>query len=237
MPSFSGFITHNIPSLKKIITFFINCVNNKNCEKGIKSTLFLLFESFFVIKMLGMKKFLISLLALFIICPAIADNNVMFGDKANSMTLYAAQSTGSGSLLKLVQPGIWEFYPQTLVMLQYAQPIKFFRLDSRLNLNIGQNFAYNSSRGLSFMGIGISVDTALLQYDGWYMGIGIGPFMRNRMDRWVESRLVFGEKFFIGKNISDNWYAEIFTIHFSNGNFTPRNEGFNFAGISVGYKF
>ena len=184
-----------------------------------------------------MKKILISLCALYIVCPAIADNNVMFGDKINSMTLYAAQSTGSGSLLKLVWPGIWDFYPQTFVMLQYAQPIKFFRLDSRLNLNIGQNFAYKSSRGLSFMGIGISVDTAILQYNGWYMGIGIGPFMRNRMDRWVESRLVFGEKFFIGKNISDNWQFEIFTIHFSNGNFTPRNEGFNFAGISIGYRF
>lgn len=184
-----------------------------------------------------MKKILISLFALSVVCPAIADTNVMFGDKINSMTLYAAQSTGSGSLLKLIQPGIWDFNAQTFVMLQYAQPIQFFRLDSRLNLNIGQNFAYNSSRGLSFMGIGISVDTALLQYNGWYMGIGIGPFMRNTRDYWVESRLVFGEKFFIGKNISNNWQFEIFTIHFSNGNFTPRNEGFNFAGLSIGYRF
>jgi len=171
-------------------------------------------------------------------CPVFADKNVMFGDnKINAFTLYTAQSVGSGSLLKLVQPGIWDFSPQTFVMLQYSQPIQFFRLDSRLNLNIGQNFAYQSSRGLSFTGIGISVDTALLQYDGWYMGIGIGPFMRNNMDYWVESRLVFGEKFFIGKNISNNWHAEIFTIHFSNGNFTPKNEGFNFAGLSIGYSF
>ena len=184
-----------------------------------------------------MKKFLVSFLSLCAVGSAIADTNVMFGDKINSLTLYTAQSTGSGSLLKLIQPGIWDFNPQTFLLLQYSQPIKFFRLDSRLNLDIGQNFAYRSSRGLSFMGIGISVDTALLQYDGWYMGIGIGPFMRNNMDYWVESRLVFGEKFFIGKNISDNWHAEIFTIHFSNGNFTTRNEGFNFAGMSIGYRF
>lgn len=169
--------------------------------------------------------------------PAIADSNVFFGEKLNSITLYGAQSTGSGSLLKLVQPGIWDFNPQTFIMAQYAQPIQFFRLDSRLILNIGQNFAYNSSRGLSFMGIGISVDTALVQYDGWYMGIGIGPFMRNNMDRWVESRLVFGEKVFIGKNINENWNVEMFTIHFSNGNFTPKNEGFNFVGLGIGYKF
>lgn len=184
-----------------------------------------------------MKKYLVSLFAMFVICPALAEYNVMFGDKINSITLYAAQSVGSGSLLKLVQPGIWDFNPQTFVMFQYSQPMKFFRLDSRLNLNIGQNFAYRSSQGLSFMGIGISVDTALLQYRGWYIGIGIGPFMRNDRDYWVESRLVFKEKFFIGKNISDNWHIELFTVHFSNGNFTPANEGFNFAGLSVGYRF
>jgi len=86
-------------------------------------------------------------------------------------------------------------------------------------------------------GIGISIDTALLQYDNWYMGIGIGPFMRGTMDYWVESRLVFEEKFFIGKNINEKWNFEIFTLHFSNGNFTNKNEGFNFFGVGFGYKF
>lgn len=184
-----------------------------------------------------MKKFLISLIALTSAVPAVAETNIMFGDKINAMTFYAAQGVGSGSLLKVIQPGLWDFNPQTFVMLQYSQPIRFFRLDSRLNLNVGQNFAYKSSQGLHFMGIGISVDTALLQYDDWYMGIGIGPFMRERRDRWVESRLVFGEKVFIGKNISENWHIELFTIHFSNGNFTTKNEGFNFAGLGFGYKF
>ena len=166
-----------------------------------------------------------------------AEENVFFGDKINSVTIYATQGTGSGSLLKLIQPGIWEFNPQTFLMAQYSQPIKFFRLDSRLNLNIGSNFAYKSSKGLDFLGIGISVDSALLQYDGWYIGIGIGPFMRDSMDRWVESRLVFEEKFFIGKSFTNNFNIEIATIHFSNGNFTPANEGFNFFGFSIGYKF
>jgi hypothetical protein len=184
-----------------------------------------------------MKKIIILISFLTFMTQAMAETNIMFGDKINSVTLYGAQSTNSGSLLKLVQPGIWDFTPQTFIMAQYSQPIKFFRLDSRLNLNLGQNFGYNSSHGLSFMGIGISVDSALVQYDGWYAGIGIGPFMRNNMDRWVESRLVFGEKVFIGKNINENWLFEIFTIHFSNGNFTNKNEGFNFAGLGVGYKF
>ena len=183
-----------------------------------------------------MKKIIPILLAI-LSTNAMAENNVFFGDKLNSISIYATQSTGSGTLLKLVQPGIWDFNPQTFIMFQYSQPIKFFRLDSRLNLNVGSNFAYNSSRGLDFLGIGISVDSAILQYDGWYVGIGIGPFMRDSRDRWVESRLVFKEKFFIGKTFADNWNVEIATIHFLNGNFTPVNEGFNFVGMSIGYRF
>lgn len=184
-----------------------------------------------------MNKIAIFLCTIALTVPAFAEKNIFFGEKINSITLYGAQSTGSGSLLKLIQPGLWDFNPQTYLMVQYSQPMKFFRLDSRLNLNVGKNFAYNSSKGLSFFGIGISIDTALLQYDDWYMGIGIGPFMRDNMDYWVESRLVFEEKFFIGKNINENWNIELFTVHFSNGNFTNKNEGFNFVGFGVGYKF
>ena len=184
-----------------------------------------------------MKKIISILAFLALITPVHAENNIFFGDKINSITVYGAQSTGSGSLLKLIQPGIWDISPQTFFMAQYSQPITFFRLDSRLNLNVGQNIGYNSSRGLSFSGIGISVDTALFQYNDWYFGIGIGPFMRDNMDRWVESRLVFKEKLFIGKNIDKNWTFEIFTVHFSNGNFTTTNEGFNFFGLGIGYKF
>ena len=103
-----------------------------------------------------MKKFVVFLYANLLIIPATAEeNNIFFGDKINSITIYAEQSTGSGSLLKLIQPGIWDISPQTFVMAQYSQPIKFFRLDSRLNLNIGQNFGYKSSSGLSFFGVGI----------------------------------------------------------------------------------
>ena len=184
-----------------------------------------------------MKKYIFIFANIMLISPAIAGDNIMFGKYDNSVTMYVAQSTGSGTLLKLIQPGIWDFSPQTLFLGQYSQPIQFFRLDSRLNLNIVQNVAYNSSRGLSFFGMGISIDTALLQYHDWYMGIGIGPYMRDKMDRWVDSRLVFGEKFFIGKNFNTRWHAEFFTIHFSNGNFTEKNAGFNYTGFSIGYKF
>ena len=190
-----------------------------------------------------MKKYLSILSMLTIISPAFAEccdtpaYNVFFGDKINSFTVYVAQSTGPGTLFKLINPAIWEIYPQTFAMIQYSQPITFFRLDSRLNLNVGQNYAYDTSGGLSFTGVGISIDTAILQYKGWYTGIGIGPFMRDSRDRWVESRLVFEEKFFIGKNINERWNVEFTTIHFSNGNFTAANEGYNYVGFGFGYKF
>ncbi|MBR5904688.1 MAG: acyloxyacyl hydrolase [Alphaproteobacteria bacterium] len=184
-----------------------------------------------------MKKYVWPFITLCCFSPAFADYNVMFGNKINSLTLYTAQSVGSGSLLHLIQPGLWDFMPQTLLIAQYSQPIKFFRLDSRLNLSAVQNIAYNSNQGLSFFGMGISIDTALLQYQGFYAGIGIGPYMRNNNDKWVSSKLVFGEKVFLGKNISDNWHLEFYTIHFSNGDFTPVNKGFNFFGFGAGYRF
>ena len=96
-----------------------------------------------------------------LLSPAFAETNVMFGKKINSLTVHAAQSTSSGTLFKLFNPGYWDFSPQTFIMAQYSQPITFFRLDSRLNLNLAQNFGYNSSKGLSFGAIGISAGMPL----------------------------------------------------------------------------
>ncbi len=180
----------------------------------------------------------VPLYAIIAMTSCVANANVMFAPNTqNSIAIYAAQSTGDGTLLKLIAPGIWDISPQTMVMAQYSQPTEIFRLDARINLNMIQNLGYNGGHGLSFFGMGISWDVALLQYHDMYMGIGMGPYMRNKSDRWVDSRLTFGEKFFIGKNISNALRMEIFTIHFSNGSFTYPNRGFNFAGLAVTYSF
>ena len=99
-----------------------------------------------------MEKYVSFLTLIFLATPVMADSNIFFGDKINSITIYGAQSTGSGTLLKMIQPGIWKISPQTFIMAQYSQPMKFFRLDSRLNFNVGQNISYKSSRGLNFFG-------------------------------------------------------------------------------------
>ena len=183
-----------------------------------------------------MKKVSIFLIGIMTITAAGA--NPMFCDGCRrSVSLSVAQGTGRGSLLKLIDPFDWAGASMTNIMAQYSVPMTIFDLDARMNASVMQNTAYASEHGLSFFGVGISWDVASEIYDGWYVGFGIGPYYRNNYDRWVSSRLVFGEKFFIGKNIGENLRAEIFTLHFSNGDFTPVNRGINFAGVSVSYGF
>ena len=187
-----------------------------------------------------MKKSIISFLLL-ITVPAFAKSekpNPMFGENTdNAIAIYVAQGTSPGSLLKLVNPFLWDFEPMTNLMLQYSQPLEIFRLPARMNLAIVQNLGYSHDDGLNFIAAGISWDVSLIDWHGFYLGVGIGPYMRDSGDRYVESRLVFGERVFIGKNISDKWRIELFTQHFSNGSFTEINRGFNFTGLAVNYSF
>ena len=164
--------------------------------------------------------------------------NPMFAENTqNSIGLLVAQSTGHGDLGHLLWPWDWDLTPSTLAMFQYSQPIEILRLPARVNIHALQNTAYNSEQGTSFGAIGIAWDIVLFSKCGWYAGLGIGPYMRDSGDRYVESRLVFGERVFIGKNITDKPRAELFTIHFSNGDFTELNRGFNFLGMGVNYSF
>ena len=185
-----------------------------------------------------MRSFFITIFGILYCIAASAENKVFFDDgDENSLSIHIAQSTGSGSLLHLIYPGEWEIVPMTAIMMEYAQPMKIFRMPARMNLNIIQSTAYNSARGLSFFGGGVSWDVAPLHWRGIYVGIGFGPYYRNNYDRWVSSRLVFGEKFFIGTRVSDHMRMEFFTLHFSNGDFTETNLGFNYVGLSLGYSF
>ena len=167
-----------------------------------------------------------------------ANANPLFDDATrNSIAIYIGQSTGQGDLGHLVWPWDWEFNPMTLAMFQYSQPVNILRMPARINIHALQNFGYRSADGTSFGAVGVSWDIALLSWCGWYIGAGLGPYMRDSGDKYVESRLVFGERVFIGKNISNNIRAELFTLHFSNGDFTEINRGFNFVGLGFNYSF
>ena len=183
-----------------------------------------------------MKKIFVSLTAILATCTVSA--NPMFGNgHENSIAIFAGPGTGAGSLLKLVDPIEWEFSPMTTIGVTYSQPMSIFKIPARMNATVIQNIAYHSAKGLSFFGMGLSWDIAFLDCNGWYVGAGLGPYYRDNHDRWVSSRLVFGEKFFIGKNITDDLRVEFFTLHFSNGDLTETNRGFNFTGLAVGYSF
>ena len=185
-----------------------------------------------------MKKFYAIFVIFFMSAANANHDNPMFEKhKLNSIMFHVAQSTGRGDLGHLALPWEWEFNPMTLIGLQYSQPTKFLRLPSRVNIHLIQNFAYRSNDGASFGAMGISWDVAFFNRHGWYIGAGIGPYMRDSADDYVESRLVFGEKIFVGKTVTDKIRAEIFTLHFSNGDFTEINHGLNFLGLAINYSF
>ena len=184
-----------------------------------------------------MKKLSIFI-CLFILFPVMGYANPMFGaGDINSVALYLSQGIGPGNMVKMVYPPRWGFSPMTNIMVQYSQPVEILRLPSRINVSAVQNFGYGAHGGLNFSAVGLSWDIALVSWCGFYLGAGVGPYMRNRADRYVGSRLVAGEKFFIGKNIGENFRAEIYTLHFSNGDLAEPNRGFNFAGLAGIYSF
>ena len=182
-----------------------------------------------------MKKFLFAWILLL---PQITNANPLFNtNKYNSIGIYFAQNTGHGNLGHLLWPWDWKFNPGTLIMMQYSQPVQILRLPARVNVHALQNFGYHSADDTSFAAVGISWDIAFFSWCGWYAGAGLGPYMRDSGDKYVESRLVFGERVFIGKNVTENIRAELFTLHFSNGDFTETNRGFNFVGLGFNYSF
>ena len=69
------------------------------------------------------------------------------------------------------------------------------------------------------------------------MGVGLGPYMKWKTDARQDSRFVFGVRAFVGYRFWDNVGIELVTTHFSNGNLTPVNAAYNFAGLQVSINF
>lgn len=120
-----------------------------------------------------------------------------------------------------------------LIMAQYSQPGKMFRLDVRQNLHLGH--VISSSDAWSFAGI--SVDAALIQVGRVYTGVGLGGFIRTAQTPRLGSRFTFGERAFVGCKINDRISGELYVQHFSNGDLTAENAGYNFIGLSANFNF
>lgn len=161
-----------------------------------------------------------------------------FRGAKNQIGIYGAFGTGGSSLKNLVLPTEWEFVPFGMATMEYSQPATFFRMPARANLHAGWTFGWGRKDGEDWRDytwpmIGLSWDVALLTWRGIYAGAGLGAFIKWRTDARQDSRFVFGTKTFVGYRLSRALSAEVFTQHFSNGNLTPVNGAYNFAGISI----
>lgn len=169
-----------------------------------------------------MKKYTILFLGLIFTTQSIAGTNHIFGDYKNQISGYAGYAVG----------GMDDEKYNALGMLQYSQPAEIFRLTGRQNLHLG----YVNGDTDWFLA-GASVDVIPLSWNKFWAGVGIGAFIRTRTTEKLNSRFTFGERAFVGYNITQTSRAEFFVQHFSNGDLTDKNMGYNFFGISFGKVF
>ncbi|MCL2737633.1 MAG: acyloxyacyl hydrolase [Alphaproteobacteria bacterium] len=171
-----------------------------------------------------MRKILIfSVLLALSFKTAPADANVLFGEKTNQFTLYGGYALGNTDLEN------YNFF----TMAQYSQPMRLFRLDGRMNLHLG----HVNSSSYPWTVAGGSADVVLLSYRNFWAGVGIGAFIRDRYTPRLDSSFTFGERAFVGHNINKRINVELFVQHFSNGDLTQNNLGYNFWGLAVGVNF
>jgi hypothetical protein len=69
-----------------------------------------------------------------------------------------------------------------------------------------------------------------------YATAGIGIYYASKTTDRIGSKFAFGERISIGTNLKA-MNIEIFGRHFSNGSITKDNDGHNFVGLSLAFKF
>ena len=116
--------------------------------------------------------------------------------------------------------------------------MELFRLPGRYSIHFGGALGFREHDGedwhsYSNIMAGLSADVALVHTDRFYFGTGLGAFEKSRVDVRQDSRFMFQLKLFAGYRVSSMWSIELFTQHFSNGNLTPINKAYNFAGLAL----
>jgi lipid A 3-O-deacylase len=188
-----------------------------------------------------MKKFVSFIFAALISVSGYASENPIFGDAQNQISVKASIGTGGSSMYNLL--GIrWKMEPFSFFSVEYSQPITFFRLPARQNIEIGTTYGFDKRDGedwshYSWPIIGLSMDPVLLHTERCYAGVGVGPYIKWQVDSRQDSRFVFGTKVFMGCRVNNSFGVELFTKHFSNGNLTPINAAYNFVGLDVNVNF
>ncbi|MDR1494723.1 MAG: acyloxyacyl hydrolase [Rickettsiales bacterium] len=162
--------------------------------------------------------------------------NPIFGEAQNQISLHLGQGLGSGgapfSIFKFdKKPN--GFY---LFSVQYSQPDTNFRLAGRRNLEFmilkgfGAEYKYSQSM------FGASWDILLLWGERMYLGVSLGAYIKSKIDEWIDSRFTFGERMFVGCRFQ-RLNLEIFVRHFSNGDLTTINHGYDFVGTALALNY
>ena len=122
--------------------------------------------------------------------------------------------------------------------ISYGQPNEFFRLPGRINVE------FLTAHGIGDMAqykqdiiFGFAQDLISPPIWRMYAGINLGIYIKPKITERINSRFTFGERAFLGYNISENWGAELYWRHFSNGDLTDKNKGQNFIGLNGIWKF
>jgi len=174
--------------------------------------------------------------AIAISAPAFADrpNPFFFGDTQNQMGVQLGQSAGPGAILTIIPGNGWDLEPFQVIALQYSQPTEFFRLPARLNLHAGFFVAWNNmADDYNDPFAGASLDVAFFQWDDFYLGAGLGGYIKPTYDGRMDSLLMFGTKIFLGYRFADLWSVEIYSQHMDNAGLMAVNGGYNFFGLQV----
>lgn len=156
--------------------------------------------------------------------------NVFFGEHQNQIRMTVGQS---------IKGGVENLYTGSLV---YSQSDSFFRIPSRVNLELGGFLGKSSSdpnqdfSQFNLAYLGISKDVQLLKAGKFYTSIGLGAYIKNKKSDRIGSLFAFGQTVSLGYN-AESVLIEAYVRHFSNGSLTKDNLGQNFYGLSVGYNF
>lgn len=169
-------------------------------------------------------------------CPAHA--NPFFNNHQNQLAFFLGQGVNHGFII----PPPTQWVPFNMLHLQYSQPSYFFRIPSRLSLNVVQTVGFGKKYGWNWDKYTIPIailsqDIALAHQESWYIYGGLGTGMQLQQNERIGSKLIFSFKLGAGYHISDCTAIEVFVHHFSNGNTAPENNSYAFYGLGITYNF
>ena len=178
-----------------------------------------------------MKKIIFAVFA-FLAIGARAENNVLLGENRNQI------GVSFGSKFD-VHDG--PFAKPPAAMIQYSQPLRVFRMDSRINAQLVGKFGEDTTGALTspaYLIYAVQFDIAPISIGRFYAGAGIGAGQRTwgRKEDGI-SKFLFGQKAFAGYKITETMAAEFFIQHYSNGGLTAANHGFDFGGLTLLWSF